>query len=149
MPIELVKPEWRKFTYRGRTLDEILAMPLEDFAKLLPARQRRSIIRILQGKDPERKKFLEKVRSLRRALIEGKTDKEVVIKTHLRNMPVIPEMIGLTFGVHNGKEYVQIKVTPEMVGHYLGEFALTTKIVKHGEPGLKATKSSLHVEAKG
>ncbi|MEM1873602.1 MAG: 30S ribosomal protein S19 [Acidilobaceae archaeon] len=149
MSVELIKPEWRKFVYRGRAFDEIVSMPLEDFAKLLPSRQRRSVIRILRGLDPRRKRFLEKIRSIRKAIMDGRIDKEVVIKTHIRDMPIVPEMVGLTFGVYNGKEYVQVKVTPEMIGHYLGEFALTTKIVKHGEPGLKATKSSLHVEAKG
>ncbi|MEM0340912.1 MAG: 30S ribosomal protein S19 [Acidilobaceae archaeon] len=149
MSVELIKPEWKKFVYRGKTLDEILTMPFEDFIKLLPSRQRRSLLRLARGLDPRRKRFLEKIKDIRKAILEGRVNKDVVIKTHIRDMPIVPEMVGLTFGVYNGKEYVQVKVTPEMIGHYLGEFALTTKIVKHGEPGLKATRSSLHVEAKG
>ncbi|MEM4893649.1 MAG: ribosomal protein S19 family protein, partial [Desulfurococcaceae archaeon] len=72
----------------------------------------------------------------------------VVVKTHVRDMVVLPEMVGLTIAVHNGKEFVPVKIVPEMIGHYLGEFAITTKKVQHGEPGLKATRSSKYVAVK-
>jgi len=72
-----------------------------------------------------------------------------MIKTHVRDMIILPEMVGLTIAVYNGKEYVPVRVTPEMIGHRLGEFSHTTKLVHHGEPGLKASKSSLHIAAKG
>ncbi|MCX8196459.1 MAG: 30S ribosomal protein S19 [Acidilobaceae archaeon] len=142
MEAELMRPEWKKFKYRGKTLEELLKMQPQELAKLLPARQRRSILR---GFTPQQKKLLARVKKIRRMLTEGSLDKAPVIKTHARDMIILPEMVGLTIAVHNGKEFVSVKIVPEMIGHYLGEFAPTTKTVQHGEPGLKATKSSLHV----
>jgi len=138
--IEL-RPEWKRFRYRGKTLEELLSMSLDEFVQLLPARQRRSLMR---GLTPAQRRLLNKIRALRKA---GKSD--VMIKTHVRDMIILPEMVGLTIAVYNGKEYVPVRITPEMIGHRLGEFSHTTKLVHHGEPGLKASKSSLHIAAKG
>ncbi|MGC9072079.1 MAG: 30S ribosomal protein S19 [Acidilobus sp.] len=138
--IEL-RPEWKRFRYRGKTLDELLSISLDELADLLPARQRRSLMR---GLTPAQKKLLGRVRALRK---QGKND--VMIKTHARDMIILPEMVGLTIGVYNGKEFVPVRIVPEMIGHRLGEFSPTTKLVQHGEPGLKASKSSLHIAAKG
>jgi small subunit ribosomal protein S19 len=138
--IEL-RPEWKRFRYRGKSLEELLSMSLDEFVQLLPARERRSLMR---GLTPAQRKLLNKIRTLRKA---GKSD--VMIKTHVRDMIILPEMVGLTIAVYNGKEYVPVRVTPEMIGHRLGEFSHTTKLVHHGEPGLKASKSSLHIAAKG
>ncbi|ESQ26426.1 MAG: ribosomal protein S19(archaeal)/S15(eukaryotic) [uncultured Acidilobus sp. JCHS] len=138
--IEL-RPEWKRFRYRGKSLEELLSMSLDEFVQLLPARERRSLMR---GLTPVQRKLLNKIRALRKA---GKSD--VMIKTHVRDMIILPEMVGLTIAVYNGKEYVPVRVTPEMIGHRLGEFSHTTKLVHHGEPGLKASKSSLHIAAKG
>jgi len=138
--IEL-RPEWKRFRYRGKSLEELLSMSLDEFVQLLPARERRSLMR---GLTPAQRKLLNKIRALRRA---GKSD--VMVKTHVRDMIILPEMVGLTIAVYNGKEYVPVRVTPEMIGHRLGEFSHTTKLVHHGEPGLKASKSSLHIAAKG
>jgi len=88
--------------------------------------------------------LITKIRKMRR---EGKVDK--VVKTHVRDMVVLPEMIGLRMAVYNGKEFVEFMIAPEMIGHYLGEYSVTTKKVEHGEPGLKATKSSLFMAMKG
>ena len=140
MPIEL-PPEWKKFRYRGKSLEELLNMPMDEFIKLLPARQRRSLKR---GFSDSQRRLLEKVRKYIR---EGKYDK--TIKTHVRDMIILPEMVGLKFAVYNGKEFVEFQVMPEMIGHYLGEFSITTKKVEHGEPGLKATRSSLFLAMKG
>jgi len=138
--IEL-RPEWKRFRYRGKSLEELLSMSLDEFVQLLPSRERRSLMR---GLTPAQRKLLNKIRALRKA---GKSD--VMIKTHVRDMIILPEMVGLTIAVYNGKEYVPVRVTPEMIGHRLGEFSHTTKLVHHGEPGLKASKSSLHIAAKG
>ncbi|MFZ8855046.1 MAG: 30S ribosomal protein S19 [Thermofilaceae archaeon] len=137
-----------KFTCRGYTIEELASMPLEKLAEILPARQRRSLRRTLID-DPgseEHKKFLEKVRKAKKALAEGK--KPPALRTHLRDFIILPEMVGLTIHVYNGKEFVPVEITPERVGHYLGEFAPTTKKVEHGEPGLKATRSSMYVAMK-
>jgi len=137
-----IRPEWKKFRYRGRTLEELLKMQLRELAKILPARQRRKLLR---GLTPQQQKLVLKIRKIRRKLAEGALDKPPTIKTHVRDMIVLPEMVGLTIAVHNGKEFIPVKITPEMIGRYLGELAPTCKNVQHGEPGLKATRSSLHV----
>mgnify|MGYP001626354401 CR=1 FL=1 len=134
----------RVFMYRGYTLEQLLAMPLDKLAEVLPARQRRTLRR---GLKPEHRKLLEKVRRARRAMAEGEK-KQPTIRTHLRDMIILPEMVGLTIHVHNGKEYVPVEIRPEMIGHYLGEFAPTCKKVEHGEPGLKATRSSMFLPLK-
>src|SRR5207247_11400433 len=69
-------------------------------------------------------------------------------KTHCRDMIVIPEMLGLTLQLHSGKEYVPIDIKPEMVGHYIGEFAITNQKVVHGTPGIGASRSSMYVPLK-
>jgi small subunit ribosomal protein S19 len=151
-----IPPEWKTFKYRGKTLEELLSMSMDEFIKLLPARARRSLLResnsnvrarrIQMGyKESPRMKLLEKVMKARKLMSEGKN---VVIKTHVRDMIVLPVMVGLTIAVHNGKEFIPVKIVPEMIGHYLGEFAPTCKKVEHGEPGLKATRSTLFVAMK-
>ena len=139
-------PWWRampkKFTYKGYTLEELQKMPMDEFIKLLPARQRRSLLR---GLTEAQRILLEKVRKAKKALQEGK---KIVIKTHVRDMIILPEMVGLTIHVYNGREFVPVEVKPEMIGHYLGEFAITCKPVKHGAPGVGASRSSMYVPLK-
>ena len=118
----------KEFTYRGYTMDELKKMTLEDFMPLLSARMRRSLKR---GLTLQQQKFLEHLR---------KTD--AVVKTHNRNMIVLPEIVGRSIRVYDGKEFQQLTILPEMIGHYLGEFALTRKSVKHTGPGVGATRSS-------
>ncbi len=142
VPAVEVPSAWKKFRYRGKTLEELLEMPLDEFVQLLPARQRRSLKR---GFNDAQRRLLEKVMKARKEMEKGKN---VRIRTHVRDMVILPIMVGLTIEVYNGKEFVPVKIVPEMIGHYLGEFSHTTKIVKHGEPGLKATRSSLFVAAK-
>ena len=129
-----------EFTYRGYTLDELQEMDLDEVAELLPARKRRSITR---GLSVEKEKLLEKV--------EGRGEEETAnnpIRTHLRDMPVLPEFVGLTFEVYDGHEFERVKVEPEMLGHYLGEFVLTRTSVEHGQAGIGATRSSKFVPLK-
>ncbi len=120
----------REFTLRGKTLPELLQLSLADLAALLPARQRRSIRR---GFNEDQRRFLEK-------LGEGATDKP--IRTHCRDVIVLPQHVGRRVAVHNGREYKEIEVRPEMIGHYYGEFSLTRKFEKHSGPGVGATRSS-------
>ncbi len=141
-PTAIPPDDWGSFRYRGKTLDEILKMPMDEFVKLLPARQRRSLRR---GLKPEHRKLLEKVHRAKRLMAEGR---KVVIRTHARDMIIMPEMVGLTIHVYNGIAWIPVYISPWHIGHYLGEFALTTRIVQHGEPGLKATRGSLHIASK-
>lgn len=129
-----------EFTYRGLTLDELQELSLEEVAELLPARQRRSITR---GLTREQRVLLEKARAA-----DPEETVKSPIRTHLRDMPVLPEMVGLTFAVHNGEEFLRVDVEPEMLGHYLGEFQLTRSQVEHGQAGIGATRSSKFVPLK-
>jgi small subunit ribosomal protein S19 len=116
------------FTFKGKTIEELQKISLEDFAKLLPSRQRRVLSR---GFTKEEKKLLMRLR---------KSNKPV--KTHLREMVIIPEMVSKKVLVHNGNSWVGVDIKPEMIGHRIGEFALTRKRVMHSAPGVGATKSS-------
>lgn len=126
------------FKYRGHTLEELQNMPLDEFALLLPARQRRSLQRQMPS---SHKKLIQKIKKL-------KSDANIRIKTHCRDMFILPEMVGTNIEVHNGKEFVRVEMKPEMIGHYLGEFVLTRKRVTHGSPGMGATRSSLYIPLK-
>ena len=120
----------REFTLRGRTLAELQALSLEELGKLLTARARRSIRR---GFNDEQRSFLEKIRD---------QPKEKALRTHVRDALVLPDHVGHRVAVHTGKEFKEIEVRPEMIGHYYGEFALTRRFEKHSGPGVGATRSS-------
>jgi len=115
---------------------------MDEFINLLPSRQRRSLHR---GLTSQQRILLEKVRKAKEAIRKGSSP---VVKTHVRDMIILPEMIGITILVHNGKDFVQVEIKPEMIGHYLGEFAVTNKPVKHGAPGIGASRSSMYVPLK-
>ncbi|MBI2145215.1 30S ribosomal protein S19 [Candidatus Woesearchaeota archaeon] len=122
----------KEFTYRGKTLDELKAMDLKQFSQLLPSRQRKSV---LKGLSDVNKKLLKDLKT-------GE------VKTHNREIVIIPDMVGKTVKVYNGKEFVPVMIITEMLGHYLGEFALTRKKVVHHAPGIGATKSSAALSVK-
>src|SRR5713101_8285645 len=114
----------KEFTYRGFTMDELRAMSLQDVVDLLPARARRTFVR---GLDDERLTFVERLR--------GNGTGEAV-RTHCRDVPILPDFVGKKVAVHNGKAFVPVDIKPEMIGHYLGEFAMTRHEVKHSGPGV-------------
>lgn len=118
----------KEFLYRGKTTEELKKLSVKEFAQLIPARQRRTLLRGLTEAGQALMKEIEK--------------KEGNIKTHCRDFVIIPSMIGMTIKVHNGKEWLPIIIQDEMIGHRLGEFALTRKGIKHNAPGIGATKSS-------
>jgi small subunit ribosomal protein S19 len=132
----------KEFIYRGHSLESLVGMSMDEFINLLPARQRRSLQR---GLTPEQRILLEKLRAAKEAQKQGK---EVSLKTHVRDLIILPEMVGTKIQVHNGKEFVAIDIKPDMVGHYLGEFAITNKPVRHGTPGIGASRSSMYVPLK-
>jgi len=139
-----IPEEWAKIKIRGYEFKDILKMSLRELAeKVLNARGRRTILRALEkGFSHEKEVLLEKVIKAQ----EGKYKRN--IRTHARDMLILPIMVGLTIYVYNGKEFLPVRIIPEMIGHYLGEFSLTRKRVQHGEPGIKATRSTLHVGKK-
>jgi len=124
----------KEFTYRGKSIEELQSMDLKELAELFPARIRRKIKR---GLTEQNKIFLDKIR-------KGKKN----VETHCRNMIVLPEMIGMTLKIHNGRTFEPLLIQPEMLGHYLGEFAPSRKVVGHSAPGVGATKSSSHLSVR-
>ncbi len=125
----------KEFSYKGYTLDELLELKIEELITILPARARRTLKR---GWNEEQNKLVEKLLN---------SDKEV-IKTHIRDVVIIPQFVGKRVMVHNGKEYLEFEIKPEMIGHYLGEYSLTRREIKHSSPGVGATKSSKYVPLK-
>ncbi|HDM27065.1 MAG TPA: 30S ribosomal protein S19 [Candidatus Bathyarchaeota archaeon] len=129
----------REFRYKGYTVEELQKLSMDEFIRLLPARQRRSLQR---GLTKEQRILLERIRAAKR------NGNKKPIRTHVRDMIILPEMIGMTIHVHNGKDFVPVEIKPEMIGHYLGEFAITNKPVKHGAPGVGASRSSMYIPLK-
>lgn len=129
----------REFRYRGYTLDQLSSMSTEALLQLLPSRARRSLNR---GVSDEKRKLLEDVRKMREGKLQGQ------IRTHARDMIILPSMVGLTIHVYNGKEFIPVEIKQEMIGRYLGEFVITNKKVVHGTPGIGASRSSLYVPLK-
>jgi len=127
----------RLFSFRGKSLEELQAMSISDFAKLLNARERRSLLRM--GID-----YKQLVQKVEKAKKQGKK----IIRTHIREAVILPSWVGLHFGVHDGKEFKEIVIAPEMIGHRLGEFAFTTKRVIHSAPGIRATRGSKFLAVK-
>jgi small subunit ribosomal protein S19 len=120
----------REFTLRGKTLPELQTLSLEELGKMLPSRARRSIKR---GFTDEAKRFLERI-------AVHPADKP--IRTHVRDAMVLPSHVGRRVAIYNGKEFKEVEIKPEMIGHYYGEFALTRRFEKHSGPGVGATRSS-------
>jgi small subunit ribosomal protein S19 len=132
----------KEFTYRGYNLKQLQGLSMDEFILLLPSRHRRSLQR---GLKTEQRILLEKVRAAKAAMSKGQS---VIIKAHARDMVILPEMAGVTILLHSGKEFTRIEITPEMIGHYLGEYAITNKPVRHGQPGIGASRSSMYVPLK-
>jgi len=123
-----------EFTYRGYKIEDLQQMGTSELVSLMPARARRKLTR---GLSRDHENFLAKVRT-----------GDDAVRTHLRDMIILPEMIGKTVEIHNGKEFIAVELQPEAVFHYLGEFALTRSRVSHGTAGIGATRSSKYVPLK-
>ncbi|MBI5226321.1 ribosomal protein S19 family protein [Candidatus Micrarchaeota archaeon] len=122
--------------YKGKTVDELKAMPLEQFIQILPSKVRRTMMR----NGVQTKRFLK---SFHRRMKKNKP-----IKTHFREMVIIPEMLGFRFQVYNGKQYIDFTADIAMIGNRLGEFSNPVQMVRHSGPGIGATRGSKSVELK-
>jgi small subunit ribosomal protein S19 len=125
----------KNFKYRGRSVEELKSMSMDEFIKLLPSRMKRSLRR---GLTNEQKIVLEHIRK----------EDEKPIRTHSRDMIVLPEMVGKSIFVYSGQEFVELRINEKMLGHYLGEFVITNKPVRHGKPGIGASRSSMYIPLK-
>lgn len=129
----------KQFLYRGKTLEELKNLDLNEFMKIIPARQRRSL---KNGFTEQQKKLLSKID------FYLKNENKKPIKTHCRDMIILPKMIGLTIHVHKGNKFVPVIIPPESIGMYLGELTMTREKVQHSAPGIGATRSSAAVSVK-
>ncbi len=131
----------RKFVYRGKSIEEISNLTFEELMPFLTSRARRTLKRAAANY----KKLLSTVRGARKQKLDGK---DVTIKTHVREAVILPDWVGLKFGIHNGKEFKIVVIAPEMVGYRLGDFAHSTGRVLHSGPGVGATRGSKFIPLK-
>ena len=129
----------KKFDYHGVPLSELENIQLDKLFQMFPARQRRSLTR---GITDAKRKLIEEIKATK----AGKAKNP--IRTHLRDLIILPYMVGVTINVYSGKEFIPITITVEMIGRYLGEYVITNKRVQHGAPGVGASRSSLYVPLK-
>ena len=137
------KQVFKKYTYRGNDIGKLLNMNMDELSQQLRSRQRRRLRRKMGAKYG---RFIKKLLDIKNETAPG--EKPAAVKTHLRNCIVLPSMVQSIVNIHNGKGYNSIEVKPEMIGYYLGEFAMTYKRVSHGRPGVGATHSSKFVPIK-
>lgn len=126
----MIESTKKQFTYRGKTIEELKNLEVREFAKYLKSKARRSVLRQFQ----EVEDFVTRTKK--------KTEKNKPIKTHNRNLIIVPQLVGLKIHIYNGKEFFPVEITKEMLGHRLGEFSQTRPKVKHGGAGVGATKGS-------
>ena len=126
----------KQFTYRGLSQKELESLSLDKLLKLFPARARRSLTR---GINDNKRKLIGEMKDAKSGILKNP------INTHLRDVLILPTMVGVTVNVFSGKEFRPVTITTEMVGHYLGEYVITNKRVSHGAPGVGASRSSLYV----
>jgi len=120
----------KEFSFRGQSLEELKKLDIREFAKLLKSNEKRAALRQYD----EMHKFL--------LVCNNKLEKKKQIRTHLRHLVVVPNMVGMRINVYSGKIFVPVDIISEMLGHRLGEFSPTRTKVKHGSAGVGATRSS-------
>jgi len=123
-------------TFKGKTLEELKKLDTREFAKFLKSRQRRSIMRNFNSVESFVKRCQKKIARNKQ------------IRTHQRDIIIVPALVGMQIAIHNGKEFFKVQIVEEMLGHRLGEFSMTRKPVKHGAAGIGATKSSSSLSVK-
>lgn len=124
------KVKKKEQVYRGKSLEELKELDVRESAKFLPARSRRTVLR----KFDMIEKFIKRC--------EKKAAKNKKIRTHMRDLVIVPKLVGFNVLVHSGKAFQEVPITFEMIGHRLGEFAMTRSKVTHSAAGIGATKSS-------
>jgi len=124
----------KTFNFKGKSTEELQKISNDELFRILNSRQRRSLKR---GLSDNKKKLIAEIKL-------GKNS----IKTHQRDLIILPYMVGITINVFSGKEFTPITISSEMIGHYIGEYVITNKKVSHGAPGVGASRSSLYVPLK-
>ena len=132
------KRAFRRYSYRGVDLEDLVKLEREEFLEMLGSRQRR---RLLAREVPHKYiRLYKKCEATKKDLQIG--EKPKMIKTHLRNAIILPELVGCIVGVYNGKVFTPVEIKPDMIGYYLGEFSMTYKPIRHGKAGVGASKGS-------
>ncbi|MFW6283562.1 MAG: 30S ribosomal protein S19 [Minisyncoccales bacterium] len=126
----------KQFRYRGKTLEELKQLDTREFARIINSRNRRTILRNFQ----EIENFLNRARE---KMKKGKS-----IRTHKRDIVIVPAMIGMKISIYNGQKFIPVEITGEMLGHKFGEFAPSRPRINHGKAGVGATKGSKHKSKK-
>jgi ribosomal protein uS19 len=129
----------RNYMFRGKTLEELKSMEVPEFVKLLSAQRRRFIARCFQV---QHVRLIKKLKDARESIKDQTGAKPPVVKTHLRSMVILPEFVDNVIGIYNGKDFVEVQIKPEMIGHVLADFAMPKRIVKHNKAGVGATRGS-------
>nr|AJS11674.1 ribosomal protein S19 [uncultured archaeon] len=125
---DVIRMRERKFC--GLTLEQLKALSVKELADHIPARSRRSLLR-----HPEVvERFLKSA--------EEKLSRKKRIRTHLRDLIIVPRMVGMNIQIYNGKSFEEMQIEIEMIGHRLGEFSLTRQKVNHSAAGIGATRGS-------
>eukprot|EP00441_Pelagodinium_beii_P019965 CAMPEP_0197661834 /NCGR_PEP_ID=MMETSP1338-20131121/51695_1 /TAXON_ID=43686 ORGANISM="Pelagodinium beii, Strain RCC1491" /NCGR_SAMPLE_ID=MMETSP1338 /ASSEMBLY_ACC=CAM_ASM_000754 /LENGTH=149 /DNA_ID=CAMNT_0043239469 /DNA_START=81 /DNA_END=530 /DNA_ORIENTATION=+ len=137
------KRAFRKFSYRGVDLEDLLEKSKPEVTAMMCSRQRRALSR---GLPKGAVRLMKKLRKAKTNCPEH--EKPTVVNTHLRNVIIFPDMIGSVVGIYNGQTFNPVDIKPAMVGRYLGEFAITYKPISHGRPGVGATHSSRFIPLK-
>lgn len=132
----IITTKKKEFTYRGKTIDELKQLNMKEFTKCLKSKERRYVLRNSQ----EIERFVK--------MCKEKLNRNKKIRTHKRNLVILPELIGMNIQVHNGKDFTPVEIIGEMLGHKLGEFALTRSKVVHAKAGVGATKGTKHQSKK-
>jgi small subunit ribosomal protein S19 len=122
--------EKKQFTYKGKTIEELKELDTREFAKYLKSRARRMVLRNFD----EIEKFVNRAKK--------KIANKKPVKTHQRDLVIVPAMVDMKIHIYNGRAFVPVEITREMLGHKLGEFSLTRGKVKHGAVGIGATKGT-------
>ena len=120
----------KEFTYRGKTLEELKKLDVREFSKYLKSGARRNALRQFQQIED----FISRAKI--------KIDKNKQVRTHQRSLIIFPEMVGMKINIHDGRNFFPVIITGDMLGHRLGEFAITRGKVKHSKAGIGATKGS-------
>lgn len=120
----------REQIYRGQQLEFLKTLDVRESAKYLKSRSRRSVLRNFDSIE----RFVKRC--------ETNIAAKKKIRTHLRDIVIVPKLVGMNIQIYNGKTFNDVLITVEMIGHRLGEFSLTRNKVNHGTAGIGATKSS-------
>merc|ERR1711936_39454 len=135
---------FKKFSYRGIDLDDLLNMSTEEFTNMTNSRHRRSLRRGLKKKHSNLIAKLNK----EKIAVHGTMERPKPVKTHLRDIMILPQMVGNIIGIYNGKQMLGVEIKAEMVGTFTGEYGITYKPVRHGRPGIGSTHSSRFIPLK-